>query len=725
MSNLIAKRIWWLGIFLGALYGLTLFDFSFIFGQSAHWTQPFGDTNTNFIGSLYFAQDKWRFPLFYVPQLAFPEGTNIIYTDSIPLLALIFKIYYKITNQWHNYFGFWIFLCFPLLGGFIALALKETECKDWFIIISGILLGLSCPTLILRYGHAGLMAQFLIVWSLFLYLRFLRDTALKKFTLQFMLVAALSIMLQSYFLFMTMPFLLAGLLQACKNKELKLSSALFSFLIVIAAIILVGFITGLLGSKSPEASTFGFGYYSMNILSPFLPPREHLPAFISNSIQWDGRGFTWDATGGQYEGHNYLGLGVIFLLLVCLSKPLIFSKQIIKNHLFLFLALCSLCLFALSTKIFLGNKLILNFPTTYKIFGYFRSSGRLFWPIYYVTVVAVVVFISNYFSSRVAKTIILLALILQLLDVQFFKNNTIQSENNGYPALLSHKDWDTIIAKHKFLVQFPSFQCGGWAGDWPENNSNMEALLLAAKQNKPTNSAYLARTSRNCIEELIQGPNLQIQPGGLYILGKKFPIEELSHSGILKKWCKSFNYGYICSQELASIPMLSHMSEFKPPSVTKVPEYKLGEVLHFVTNGNGESYFYRGWYGREAWGTWSMGKESQLYLTIPKSSNEKYRMTINARAFILPTNPGKQILVYLNNRKIALWEYHYGQVDINKDILFSKNILQKDGILNIKFVYNNIESPKQAGLSEDDRKLSFGLTDLVIRPVLKNRLQKT
>src|SRR5215207_5630982 len=84
-----------LALLMGTAYVLTFFSPSFILGSSVYWTAPFGDRITNIIGAMYFARDEWRFPLFYVPALAFPEGANIVFTDSLPLLALILKIIYK------------------------------------------------------------------------------------------------------------------------------------------------------------------------------------------------------------------------------------------------------------------------------------------------------------------------------------------------------------------------------------------------------------------------------------------------------------------------------------------------------------------------------------------------------------------------------------------------------------------------------------------------------
>jgi hypothetical protein len=57
------------------------------------------------------AHDAWRFRS-SVPSLAYPEGANIIFTDSIPLLAAVFKVVRHGVEV--NYFGLWMATCYVM-----------------------------------------------------------------------------------------------------------------------------------------------------------------------------------------------------------------------------------------------------------------------------------------------------------------------------------------------------------------------------------------------------------------------------------------------------------------------------------------------------------------------------------------------------------------------------------------------------------------------------------
>ena len=96
------------------------------------------------------------------------------------------------------------------------------------------------------------------------------------------------------------------------------------------------------GNPTPE---FGFGYYSLNLASPwmggaFLP----LPTWLGlNPIA----GFTYVGEAGQYEGFNYLGLGVLLLVGVS-ALPMLKS---VKRHKSLFAFMVVLTVYALSNQV--------------------------------------------------------------------------------------------------------------------------------------------------------------------------------------------------------------------------------------------------------------------------------------------------------------------------------------------------------------------------------------
>lgn len=721
---------------IGACYTLTFLDFAFIVGRGAYWTEPFGDRITHLIGATYFVRDHWRFPIFFVPHLGFPEGTNIVFTDSLPLIALGAKLVYMTTGWWGNYFGLWLFACFPLLAFFMAKATRELGGVDGIAMVGAALLALMSPAFLARLGHTALMGHFLIAWSFYLYARIRANPGRNADLAQFALVASASMLLQAYFLPIVMLFLAAALAQESIERRCSLARAALSLGAVSGTVIAVAWIAGIIGRGSMAVSMGGFGYYSMNLLSPFLPPREHLPEIVSGLVTWDGRGYTWDANGGQYEGYNYLGAGVIALLALHLIASRRILKSALRRHLVLSLALLALTAYAVSSRVYLGNHLLLDIhlpSVAAKITSQFRTGGRYFWPVYYVLILALVVATFRRFDRRAASWIIVLAVGGQAAETQFLRREISHETSGGYPQVLDRAAWTRLIQAHEYIEQYPSFQCGGWLGQWPDNNANMEFHSLAAELGKPINSVYVARIVRDCRAETEKGLEFNIRPGGLYIFAGEFPVGRIAAAPAFAELCRAFNWGVACSRAWDSLrdPALrvhfrsvspgeallrKGVGELPPRPKEAFSRYNTGELLRFDGGGNGNRHLGWGWFNPEGWGTWSRGSASEISFQLREPFPESLELIVHAQAFVHPGRPVAEVDVYANGRSIARWEFRWGQGIAERSAIVPRTLMREDGTLQLGFVPSEVQSPKDAGLSEDERKLGIGLVDLRLVP---------
>ena len=60
----------------------------------------------------FFKEDSWRFPLGSNPNYGDAIGNSIVYSDSIPLMAFIFKLFNSFMPEKFQYIGFWYLICF-------------------------------------------------------------------------------------------------------------------------------------------------------------------------------------------------------------------------------------------------------------------------------------------------------------------------------------------------------------------------------------------------------------------------------------------------------------------------------------------------------------------------------------------------------------------------------------------------------------------------------------
>ncbi len=66
-----------------------------------------GDPSQHYLGWEFYRRSDWFFPLGLTDQLAYPLKTSVIYTDSIPLFAVFFKLFRHILPAQFQYFGIW------------------------------------------------------------------------------------------------------------------------------------------------------------------------------------------------------------------------------------------------------------------------------------------------------------------------------------------------------------------------------------------------------------------------------------------------------------------------------------------------------------------------------------------------------------------------------------------------------------------------------------------
>lgn len=92
-----------------------------------NWLFSHIDLISQYVGWCFFSNDVWRFPIGLNPNYG-TINNSIIFSDSIPLMAFLFKIIKPFLKFNFNYFGFWIFICF-LFQGIISykIILKNTN----------------------------------------------------------------------------------------------------------------------------------------------------------------------------------------------------------------------------------------------------------------------------------------------------------------------------------------------------------------------------------------------------------------------------------------------------------------------------------------------------------------------------------------------------------------------------------------------------------------------
>lgn len=490
---------------IAILFVLYIYPLSFLAGHGAYFEQ--GDASQHVTGWLFYAQDTWHFPLLRTERLNHPAGAVIVFTDSIPLAALFFKTIVSWLPPHFHYIGLWHAVAFVTQAIAATFLIRVLGARHHLATLSAVIFALTWPALLWRIGHTSLMTHAIILLSLAFY--FLgRQGAWRPnaITAAFIAISLIGLTVHPYFLAFCYALFLSFLAdQAIAGEGWKKQiPRLFASVCVISA---VGALLGYFGNG---AVTFGYGYYSMNLSAPFCGSRFY--SCVSDATNQPFGAFNFvDATGGQYEGFNYFGAGLILLLPFAIVTNWCSIKTLPKRYPALFLVLLLCTFYALSNKIYLGTHELVSYPLPAfmtRLTGTFRASGRFFWMVGYLVLFGVLAALLKKPSWRTA-VLMVVALTLQWVDIQPLRENITRTAMK--PGSNDLAQWDKVLTHVDKIHIFPTFGCG---------DSDAQIYLffqrVAAHYGKLLDTGYLARPNVNCADNE-KVFDADFKPGQLYI----------------------------------------------------------------------------------------------------------------------------------------------------------------------------------------------------------------
>ena len=537
---------------LGIAYCVSYFDIAFLAGYSSFWinSRDFRgiaglDISTAVSGYYFFVRSPWQFPLFHVSQLGLPGGIAIIFTDSIPLLALAGRLVYRITGEAVNFFGLWTAACFTLSAVSFTWLVAKLDQRSIAAATAAAVIGLSMPPLLWRWGNPALMAHFEILLALAYYFGCKkRCSPLYCFGMA-ALLSLLALWTNPYIFLMVEGIVFATIVQVLIDRALSLRAGV---LVITGLSVLVAVIVVFSGHLDTEGSISGagFGYYSMNVLSPVSPRMV-------------------DATGGQYEGFNYMGAGVLLLTFASLLSPERstlagigwWCKGLISawtKHGCLLAILLGFTVLSISNSVCVGPWLIMTVPIpsrVLEILSIFRSSGRLFWPVVYCIAVTTLVAVSARYR-RMGIGLLFGASILQWIDVSPLREGVAASAAAPGTPLIDLSAWRQAISQHARVRVLPSFPCFGAPYTWTWSRQvAVQLQLLAALENVAINTVYAGRQWADCAKEsgLASSPVPNVGELDVY-LGEFQGFTKVKEVAALDKLpCLSSTRLIVCSQD--------------------------------------------------------------------------------------------------------------------------------------------------------------------------------
>ena len=215
---------------------------------------------------------------------------------------------------------------------------------------------------------------------------------------------------------------------------------------------------------------------------------------------------------GQYEGYAYIGLGLFFLIIISailyiheliINRSRTFSK-IIDNTPLIILCL-GFMLISLSNIVTLGDKVVLSFKlgdgVLKSCFEVFRSSGRFFWPVYYLIFFLVAWIITKRLRIRYALPLIAIGLFLQIWEQKMIQYDLYKDRT--YIGNLTDNRWIDVIKPFNTIIVIPPYEYS-----LKNRDDFIDFSFLASDNYKRITTGYTSRFSADdlkiCTDKIIK-----------------------------------------------------------------------------------------------------------------------------------------------------------------------------------------------------------------------------
>ena len=473
------------GVILGALFFINIFGTTVLDFTYTDWLMAGGDLSQHYMGWRLFRNSSWYFPIGLMDNIVYPFRLSIIYTDSIPLFAIIFKLMSPILPESFQYFGLFGLICYILQGGIGSLIIRKIGGNSILSIIGSLFFLLSTVLLQRIFGHTSLSAHFILLLCILMCLY--NNISKKKQIILWSCLLALSASIHLYFVTMVIIFLFFYLLYSYFKEKRIMDQCI---VLIVSLLVLYGtmFCLGAFYSVK-SVDSYGFGFFSAN-LNTFINP-QGTSGFIKDLP---------NATAGQYEGYAYIGLGMIIFVIIS-GKELIHGnlfKNTVKNtpqyFPYILGILLVFLLFSLSPAVTLNQYTLFTYPVIWpfkQIWSIFRSTGRMTWPIIYTIITFCIWCAVKQFTQKKALIIICLMLLVQWFDL---RNWYMDKGNNFKEITVWHTElpspvWNDLADDYEHILFTDEYK------------KIYSFLDLVANHNLTINDAYLARSNWEKVNE--------------------------------------------------------------------------------------------------------------------------------------------------------------------------------------------------------------------------------
>lgn len=536
------RKLFCVGSLIGILcflcvYGVRILDFTY-----TGWLMNGDmDLRQHFLGWCHYRSSDWHIPIGLIDTLSYPISVSVIWTDSIPLFAVICKLLRGVLPETFQYFGLFGLICFALQGGISILLVRKYTENKYICILSVPFFTLSFTLLQRMYYHTALGAQWLLLLALLIWFYEERFHTIQRKCAVWAGMGFLCVSIHSYFVPMVGLIMMGSLMDAwigndnenqVRQESSKRSNEKKGLCIFLKEVglpvgsycLAVLFNLFILGAFYQNASPVGegIGTFGSN-LNTFFNSLGHSAILQGLPLYNDF----------QYEGFGYLGAGILLLLIVVMVRLVraMVMRKVVMNREFLMrhrrTALLGLiavlfCALAVLPMVTAGDVKLFGIPypgPVKTLMNIFRSNGRFIWTPMYMIMLGVVVMTARaerYFAVSDGKQgrtsailLITVAVLIQIIDV-----SKMAGEKRDYFAENMHTYqpvWDTLDAETARKIA----DADHFVFMYDENDWIMDTAYFAYYHGMTQNNYYYARSYAERIGSVIEDYRQELEQGAV------------------------------------------------------------------------------------------------------------------------------------------------------------------------------------------------------------------
>lgn len=492
-----------IGAILGAIVFIWIFGINIIDPTNTGWIfKNIGDVTQHHLGWVYFRNTPWTFPIGLTDGISSDGMVSCMYTDSLPLFAIIFKLLSPVIPENFQYFGLWGVVCFALNGGMGASLLRRINPSVYFTSVGSLFYSAFFPSINRVGQHNTLAAIWLIIAALILAL-----DHKKQYKHRFTSVAlwsalcVLATLVHIYFLPMIYIVMVGYMILTVFIDKNRLRAVITFGSSTVCSVLSLWIIGAFYGSGNYVDG--GFGMYSAN-LNTFFNSMGHSKYLRMLNTARD-----------QGEGYGYLGLGMLvccFLgIIIALSRLERREGRALKNireyrkthrvqiNTFLLVFIVSF-MWAVSTTVVINQNVLIDIKLPRLILGafsIFRASGRFIW-LPCMIVMTTALWLVNKLDRHSAAAAVTICVWLNIMDLRNYQselNKQYNVPNDNYISI-SREEWDKASKDADEVIFLPLPQ------DYKTYMSlYFETAALASEDKIKLSSFYLARSDYDVLAE--------------------------------------------------------------------------------------------------------------------------------------------------------------------------------------------------------------------------------